>query len=99
MRTADGLDVTFDASTSFSEASAGLEYRFEFRAGVGYTAWQFEPEITHSYSTGGDYTATVEVRDQGNNKTDTDSTAVSVTASGGTGNSGGDGGNDSSIAF
>ena len=93
----NNLNVTFDASNSYSEASAGLEYRFKLEDTDSYSAWQFEPEYTDSYPSAGTYTATVEVRDQSNNMTDTNSTTVSVTdpISGGGSNDE----NGSSIAF
>jgi len=56
-----GQTITFDASSSYDPDGEITSYKWDFGDG-----WSFESEtgtVTHSYSSAGDYTVTLTVRD------------------------------------
>lgn len=62
-----GLDTTFevDASGSHDDSDPieSLEVRWQWESGAGFTAWTTDKTASHQYSTAGNKTITLEVRD------------------------------------
>jgi len=58
--------VTFDGSGSMDSATdvPGLEYRWYFGDGSGWTSWSNVSDASHQYSTDGIYQTSLEVRDR-----------------------------------
>ncbi len=70
-----GMPVTLDASSSLG---CSLSYSWDFDSSDGITCEATEETVTHSWSTAGTYTVTLDVKDRNNN---TDYTTITITVS------------------
>jgi hypothetical protein len=67
--------VTFNASDSWDEGGTILNYYFDYGDGQS-SGWTNEPVIAHAYANGGEYTASLKVRDDDGDVSQNDAEVV-----------------------